>query len=242
MKLIESIVIPHSQRNHGDLEGFFREHEAVVKFCYEDQDQVVALCPDGSREIWYTAPEGERLPWVGRWINACPGHPPLVDMTEHHKDEEIYHYGGYTISHKSQWSYVCKRQGEEVWTFRCHSWRYSDIYEWNDSIYFGTAGGGGYFYLLDLHTGKPILSLKTGATVYIPRRENRVYLFQREKTKTYIVCVDLNDGAILDRMELPGKHTEGSMLRLIGNTLHAVTFFYTKEGWHSHGCWHRVEV
>jgi outer membrane protein assembly factor BamB len=163
-------------------------------------------------------------------------------LQEHHKDEEIYHYGGYTISHKSQWSYVCKRDGEEVWNFRCHSWRYTDIYEWNDSIYFGTAGGGGYLYLLDLHTGKPILALKTGATVYIPRRENKVYVFQREKRKTFLVCVDLNDGSILDRVELPGMHNEDCALRLLGNTIHAVTYKLAKDRTYSHGIWHRIEV
>lgn len=242
MKLMESMVIPHTDTWHGFLEGLFLERDGMVKFCYRERDLVVALCPDGSREVWYTAPEGEKLPPVGRWINARPGCPPLADLRERHRDEEIYYYGGYAISHRSQWSYVCKRDAEEVWTFRCHSWRYSDIYEWNDRIYFGTAGGGGYFYLLDLHTGKPLLALKTGATVYIPRRENKVYVFQREKKQTFLVCVDLNDGAILDRVELPGKHTERSMLRLIGNALHAVTFFYNKDGSHSHGCWNRVEL
>ena len=129
-----------------------------------------------------------------------------------------------------------------MWNFRCHSWRYTDISEWNDSIYFGTAGGGGYLYLLDLHTGKPILALKTGATVYIPRRENKVYVFQREKRKTFLVCVDLNDGSILDRVELPGMHNEDCALRLIGNTLQAVTYTLAKDRTYSHGIWHRIEV
>jgi outer membrane protein assembly factor BamB len=242
MKYMDCVELPLSDGWPSYLNGFFKMWDGAVKFCYDEYNRVMARNEDGTSEVWYTAPEGERLPYIGYWTNACPGHPPLADLQEHHKDEEIYHYGGYTISHKSQWSYVCKRDGEEVWNFRCHSWRYTDISEWNDSIYFGTAGGGGYLYLLDLHTGKPILALKTGATVYIPRRENKVYVFQREKRKTFLVCVDLNDGSILDRVELPGMHNEDCALRLIGNTIHAVTYTLAKDRTYSHGFWHRVEI
>ena len=242
MKYMDSVELPLSDGWPSYLNGFFKRWDGAVKFCYDEYNRVMARNEDGTSEVWYTAPEGERLPYIGYWTNACPGHPPLADLQEPPKDEEIYHYGGYTISHKSQWSYVCKRDGEEVWNFRCQSWRYRDISEWNDSIYFGTAGGGGYLYLLDLHTGKPILALKTGATVYIPRRENKVYVFQREKRKTFLVCVDLNDGSILDRVELPGMHNEDCALRLIGNTVHAVTYTLAKDRTYSHGIWHRIEV
>ena len=242
MKYMDSVELPLSDGWPSYLNGFFKMWDGAVKFCYDEYNRVMARNEDGTSEVWYTAPEGERLPYIGYWTNACPGHPPLADLQEHHKDEEIYYYGGYTISHKSQWSYVCRRDGEEVWNFRCHSWRYTDISEWNDSIYFGTAGGGGYLYLLDLHTGKPILALKTGATVYIPRRDNKVYVFQREKRKTFLVCVDLNDGSILDRVELPGMHNEDCALRLIGNTVHAVTYTLAKDRTYSHGYWHRIEV
>ena len=147
-----------------------------------------------------------------------------------------------TISHTSQWSMVCKRGEEKLWSFKGYAWRYTNIEKYGDNIYFGTAGQGGYFYLLNLHTGEPLLKLKTGGTVNMyARRDNKLYLLQQEK-KAYLVCIDLNDGTILERMEMPGKAMAESAIKLIGNTVHCVTFFHRKEGWYSHCCWHRVEV
>ena len=242
MKLMESVRIQHEDTWHAYLEGLFLERDGTVKFCYMERDRVVAQCLDGTHEVWYTPQEGEELPLPADWANACPGYPPMLNSRgQKDNTDEIYYFDDYTISHKSDWSYVCKRGGEEVWSFKGYAWRYTTIERYGDNIYFGTAGQGGYFYLLNLHTGGPLLKLKTGGTIYHTRRENKLYLLQQEK-RAYLVCIDLNDGAVLERLELPGKATEGCVIRRIGSTVHAVTLFYTKEGFHSHGCWNRIEV
>lgn len=240
MRLIESVRIQHENPWEPDLDGLFIKRDGYVKFCYREGNCVVVQSLGGEREIWYRAPEGERLELPGDWTGAAKGVPPML-RTWRPTDKEVYYYDGYAISHTSQWSYVCKRSREEVWTFKGYAWRYTKIEQYGDNIYFGTAGQGGYFYLLNLHTGEPLLKLKTGGTVHMyARRENKLYLLQQEK-KAYLVCIDLKDGSILGRLELPGKANVHSPIKLIGDTIHAVTFTY-KGGPVKEALWNRVEV
>ena len=240
MKRLTSVVIRHENPWEPELDGLFIKRNGPVMFCYKENQSVVAQALDGEREIWYTAPEGERLELPYEWTGAAKGVPPMV-RTWRPSEAEVYYYDGYEISHTSQWSYVCKKAGEEVWKFKVYAWRYTTMEQYGDNIYFGTAGQGGYFYLLNLHTGAPLLKLKTGGTVYIyARRENRLYLLQQDK-KAYLVCIDLNDGTILERLELPGKADQHSAIRLIGDTVHCVTFSY-RGGPVKEALWNRVEV
>ena len=243
MRLVESVEIPRKNACYWDFDGLFLKRDGTVKFCYWDDNSVAAVSLEGEREVWYRPPEGEMLPGPSRWDNARPGYPPLlnsrgtVDNTT-----EVYHFGEDSISHKSEWSYVCKRSGEEVWTFKGYAWRYTSIERYGDNIYFGTAGQGGYFYLLNLHTGEALLKLKTGGTANIyARRDNKLYLLQQEK-KAYLVCIDLNDGIILERLELPGTVKDDCAVMLLDDTVHAVTLFFQKKRSFSHACWNRVEV
>ena len=239
MRLIESVTIQHENPWEPELDGLFLDRNGGVKFCFMEGWSVVAQSEDGSKEVWYTAPEGERLELPYHWTGAAKGVSPML-RTWWPSDTEIYYFEDYTISHTSQWSYICKKAKETVWKFKGYAWRYTTIEGFGDNIYFGTAGQGGYFYLLNLHTGAPLLKLKTGGTVNIyARRENRLYLLQQEK-KAYLVCVDLNDGTILERLELPGKAHQDSAIRLIGATIHCVTFTY-RGGPVKAALWNRVE-
>ena len=243
MRLIDSVKLETKNPVYWDFDGLFLKRDGTVKFCYRDRDSVVALSLEGEREVWYTAPEGEILESPSRWANACPGYSPMLNSRgEKDNTDEIYYFDDYAISHKSEWSYVCKQDGKEIWTFKGYAWRYTCIERYGDNIYFGTAGQGGYFYLLNLHTGEPLVKLKTGGSVNIyARQENKLYLLQQEK-KAYLVCVDLNDGTILERLELPGTVKDECAVKLIGNTVHAVTLFFHKNRSFSHACWHRIEV
>ena len=240
MRLIESVTIQHENPWEPELDGLFLRRGGPVTFCYKENQSVVAQSLDGEREIWYTAPEGERLELPYHWTGAAKGVPPML-RTWRPSDTEIYYFEDYAISHTSQWSYICQKAGETVWKFKGYAWRYTTMEQFGENIYFGTAGQGGYFYLLNLHTGEPLLKLKTGGTVNIhARRENRLYLLQQEK-KAYLVCIDLNDGTILERQELPGKADQHSAIKLIGDMVHAVTFTY-KGGPVKEALWNRVEV
>lgn len=240
MKLRESVVIRHENPWEPDLDGLFLERDGTVKFCYKEKQSVVAQAMDGTREVWYTAPEGETLPLPYRWTGAAKDAAPM-ERSGFASDAEVFYFGDRTISHTSQWSIVCKRGAETLWSFKGYAWRYTNIERYGDNIYFGTAGQGGYFYLLDLNTGEPLLKLKTGGTVNMyARRENLLYLLQQEK-KAYLVCVDLRDGAIRERLELSGKAQQHSAIALIGDTVHAVTFTY-KGGPVKDALWNRVEV
>lgn len=240
MKLIDSVVIRHENPWEPDLDGLFLERDGTVKFCYKEKQSVVAQTMDGTREVWYTAQEGETLPLPYLWTGAARGVPPM-ERLGFASDAEVFYFDDRTISHTSQWSIVCRRGTETLWNFKGYAWRYTNIEQYGDNIYFGTAGQGGYFYLLNLNTGEPLLKLKTGGTVNMyARRDNLLYLLQQEK-KAYLVCVDLQDGTVLDRLGLPGKVQQHSAIALIGDTVHAVTFTY-KGGPVKDALWNRVEV
>ena len=239
MKLMESITIQHSNPWEPELDGRFLEGNDGVRFCFHDENRMVAQYPDGSLEIWYTPPEGERLELPGNWLDVRKGAPPVIrnrvpDLSE------VYQFGEYTISHRGEWNYVCRHNGEEIWTFRAYAWRYTEICSFGERIFFGTAGQGGYFYLLDLKTGVPVLKLKTGGTARWIQREDRLYLLQQEK-KARLLCIDLHEGAILESVQLPGKVSVHSALDLIGNTVHGVSFVYQKDRLR-YALWNRVEV
>lgn len=243
MNLVESVKICHKDAVPMDIDGLFLYRDETVKFCYREGNSMVALSMEGEREIWYTAPDGEPLPDPSCWTNASPGFEPVLDRRMGiDKTTEVYYFDDHTIAHKGPWDYVCRRDGEQVWTFEGQAWRYTDIEKYGSNIYFGTAGQGGYFYLLNLHTGKPLLELKTGGTAHIyARRDNKLYLL-RQEDQAQLVCVDLNDGTILECLTLPGVVNEVCGIKLIGNTVHAVTLFYEHGLNFSHACWHQIEI
>ena len=77
-----------------------------------------------------------------------------------------------------------------------------------DNLYFGTAGLAAIFYILNIHTGVPILSLRTGGTTVIQRRGSHAYLYTGVgQRKSQLICVDLISGSILDEIEL--RHRVG---------------------------------
>lgn len=241
MKLMESVRICHNNPWEPDLDGLFLERDGTVKFCFKEKQSVVVQSLDGKMETWYTAPEGEMLELPYRWTGVAKGVPPM-ERLGFASDAEVFYFGDKTISHTSQWSIVCRRGAETLWSFKGYAWRYTNIEQYGDNVYFGTAGQGGYFYILNLNTGEPLLKLKTGGTVNMyARRENKLYLLQQEK-KAYLVCIDLNDGTILERLELPGKAQQHSAVKLIDNTVHCVTFTYQKTGPVKEALWNRVEV
>ncbi len=152
----------------------------------------------------------------------------LAKKPEKYYVEASFTFGEYCISHKGEWGYICTKDTKKIWEFKGWAYLYTPIYRWNDYIYFGTAGQGGYFYMLDLKTGKPVLEIKTRGTAYIERCGNLCYITQRDK-ESKLLCVDLNTGKIVDQVLLFGKATQDSVIRVIDDDIHVITYLYKKD-------------
>lgn len=154
--------------------------------------------------------------------------------------EETVSHGEYCISHKGEWGYECTKNGEKIWQFRGYAWLYTDIHFWNDRVFFGTSGQGGYFYVLDLETGEPLTKLKTGGTEHIVQIGNLCYVLQNGKHAS-IVCVDLRDGKIRETLPLMGTAGYRAVIQQVGQRLHTITF-NTKNGRMNSAYWSCVAL
>lgn len=150
-------------------------------------------------------------------------------MPASHFVEDSFTFEEYQIRHKGEWGYSCQKNGTEIWKFVGHGYLYTGMFRKADHLYFGTAGAGGYFYILDIHTGVPVLSLRTGGTTVILQRGSCGYLYTGVgKKKSQLICVDFSSGEIMDEIELPGTVSSYSVLGLWEDCIYTVTFQYKK--------------
>lgn len=148
-------------------------------------------------------------------------------LPDKHFEEDSFTLGEYQIRHKGQWGYICQKGGTDIWKFAGRAYLHTDMQREGDNLYFGTAGAGGYFYILNIHTGVPILSLRTGGTTVIQRRGSHAYLYTGVgQRKSQLICVDLISGNILDEMELPGIASDDRVLGLWEDCIYTMTFEY----------------
>jgi len=157
---------------------------------------------------------------------------PLREEYITHARPEMYFekhqfcFDDYCISHKGNCGYHCTKAGEAIWEFIGKAYLYTDICRWNDRVYFGTAGRGGYLYVLDINTGDPIASIKTGGTACIAQMGHLCFVTSKSKKQnsSILLCLDLRDGSVVHELALHGGVTENSKLQIIGQQLHIVTF------------------
>ena len=145
-------------------------------------------------------------------------------LPEKRIDIEPYTFGEYSLSAKGAWGYLCKKNGKEVWHFKGRASLATDIHFRNDSLYWGTSGAGGYFYILDLENGEAKLSLQTGGTHTFCQRGDLCYIGRRIKNKSSIACVSLAEAKVVEEFPLDGVFTEDSAIYLHHSTLYVVTF------------------
>lgn len=131
--------------------------------------------------------------------------------------------GEFTILHKGNWGYICKKGDAELWEFKGKAYLYTNMMRWKDRLFFGTGGQGGYFYVLDINNGLPLASIKTGGTECIVHVDNLCYILKNEKNAK-LLCVDLSDGRTVSECELPGIAKIESRITMIDNQLHVITF------------------
>lgn len=147
---------------------------------------------------------------------------------EKYFEEVEFVFDTYSISRKGNCGYVCRNNGVIAWEFRGRAYLYTDIVRWNNRILFGTAGNSGYFYVLDISSGKPLASIKTGGTRNFEIINNHCYILANEKNAR-LLRIDLSSGDIAQQCDLPGVATVNSKLLVIDNQLHAITFNYRKD-------------
>ena len=152
----------------------------------------------------------------------------IIAYGQHFHPEKYYveapqQLGEFTILHKGNCGYICMKGNAILWEFTGKAYLYTDMVLWKDRLFFGTGGYGGYFYVLDIHTGSPLASVKTGGTRCIVHIDNLCYILKNEK-HAQLLCIDLSDGRIVSQSDLPGKATLDSRMTIIDNQIHVITF------------------
>lgn len=143
------------------------------------------------------------------------------------------------IKSKGQSSYICEHNGKLQWSFSGRAYPYTPIFYYHGHVYWGTAGNGGYFYLLSLEAGNVIQKIKTGGTAAIVTVDHFCY-FVANMPSAKLLCVDLLSGNIVEEVPLKGK-IEYSPLQLIDQQLHTITFEY-KDGMPHKAWWNCVTL
>ena len=149
----------------------------------------------------------------------------VLRKPEKYYEEAFFSFGEYCISHKGNFGYRCTLSGKKLWDFQGQGYLYTDICVRNNRVFFGTAGQGGYFYILDLQTGETLAKIKTGGTASFVTAGNCCYVLSNDKTAR-LLCVSLTDGTTLRETVLPGKSNIYSSLDLMDGKIHAITFLY----------------
>lgn len=144
---------------------------------------------------------------------------------EKYYEEAPQHLGEYTIFHKGNCGYICKKNDTELWQFLGKAYLYTDMMYWEDRVFFGTGGRSGYFYVLDIRNGSPLVSIKTGGTRCFIHADNLCYILKNEKT-AHLCCIDLLNGQTVSQCDLPGLATINSRITMIDNRIHTITFDY----------------
>lgn len=240
MNLLWSMPIPCENPWPGQFEDYFTKQNGQVLFFFENRSVCAVSRVDGQAQIVHFPPIPD-LPLLTHWRLREDLVPPLLLLTdkyaidlqalqlvthdhplEKRRYATCFQLGEYHIEHNHGHILTCTKDGQQVWRLRMHGYLYTPIHPWQDLIYFGTAGSGGYLYALRLETGEVVTAVKTGGTVYIARDENWCYVLANAP-KAKLLKVDITSGIIAEEIPLPGL-AKYSGLRLIDGRIHAITY------------------
>lgn len=256
MHLIWSRKIEDDDPWEPEYWGVFYQRDPIVHFLYKHRGDICSVSSEGKRQKLGSRSALGSVPLPHHWrileqknntylvldrngvVDLSSGTvvrdiPPSVSAAyersvkpESYYVEGSFSFGEYRISHYGQCGYMCEKNGETVWKFQGRAYLFTDMVLWNDLLLFGTAGRGGYFYVLDIHSGKPVFSIKTGGTTGFVQVGDLCYVLQ-ESGQANLLCVDLSAGEIRSQCALPGVATENSRIELIGSHIHTITFSYS---------------
>lgn len=241
-----------------ELDGVFIPQEQGVVFYFKKRDRI-CCCQDSRQEraAIHTAALVPNLPLPDKWslVNFCGDDCLVLDMqrmlslssncllelprnlheqvayrNEKMYESESFELGEFTVSQQGNCGYVCHKSGAEVWKFTGKGYLYTDIFRWNDRIFWGTAGRSGYFYVVAAQSGTPVVTMKTGGTRCFIQKGNVVYLLRNSEDNTHaeLCCIELSSGKLGEAVSLRGKASVHSKIQLLGEVLHTVTFVSSK--------------
>lgn len=234
--------IPSENQWAWAFEGYFTQQNSQPLFIFRDQSVCAVSRVDGQPHTVY-APFIPDLPISKNWQLREDLNSPLLLLTDKSAIDlqtfkivphdytlqkrsayPCWDLGEYHIDYNAITLLSCTKNGAKAWQFRMRAYLYTPIYQWNDLIFFGTAGHGGYLYILRLDTGDVIAAIKTGGTVCIAQEGLYCYVLANAP-KAKLLKLLLDSGSIAEEVPLPGK-AQYSSLRLMNGEVHAITYVF----------------
>ena len=98
-------------------------------------------------------------------------------------DAKVYSFGDKEVFMQSPFMMSCrdKQNQKTLWKYKLSAYLYTEIEEYKDILYFGTAGKGGYFYGISLNNGQTVFSYNTGQTVRFVRSGERIIISDKKQ-------------------------------------------------------------
>ena len=120
-------------------------------------------------------------------------------------DAKIYSFGDKEVFMQSPFMMSCrdKQNQKTLWKYKLSAYLYTQVEEYNDILYFGTAGKGGYFYGVSLNNGQTVFSYNTGQTVHFVRSGERIIISDKKQKPMLINALT---GEIIHSLDI-GKYT-----------------------------------
>ncbi len=253
---MKSITIPTAGLWEPEICGKFGRVQDKTWFFYKNGQQICRISlATGKSEIFMELPKALPLPrhWRltekdGSVYLTCGGDyaincqskdilapaPDFLEACINLKDRidttspQYVCFGDYELVYKHQFSIFCNKGSSPLWKFSGRGYLYTDIGRWEEHVFFGTAEMGGYFYILNIHTGIPVLALKTMGTVCYAQRGRQCYVLRRGKPSD-LVRVDLEDGSVEMVCQVPGSPTTYTAMADLGENLYFTTFDWDRK-------------
>ena len=120
-------------------------------------------------------------------------------------DAKVYSFGDKEVFMQSPFMMSCrdKQNQKTLWKYKLSAYLYTQVEEYNDILYFGTAGKGGYFYGVSLNNGQTVFSYNIGQTVHFVRSGEGIIISDKKQKPMLINALT---GEIIDSLDI-GKYT-----------------------------------
>ena len=131
--------------------------------------------------------------------------PCCIPQKRIFNDAKIYSFGDKEVFMQSPFMMSCrdKQNQKTLWKYKLSAYLYTEVEEYNDILYFGTAGKGGYFYGVSLNNGQTVFSYNTGQTVHFVRSGERIIISDKKQKP---ILINALTGEIIHSLDI-GKYT-----------------------------------